>query len=324
MKTGKTLKIAGSITASLALLAMLAGCGQASSPKASSKNEVSSSSTPAKNASQGPASLQASAPAASPSSPTATSSSSSSASASAGSSAPTSQSASSTSIPASTAPSTTQPMPSDEVLYLLAYIKYRGGIEDITPEDLIVDEYMIGTQKGTVMPTTPPTQVPLQMVVNGEEVKVIGPPSAPESTSTYSLKAVYNIDSLVSEYYSTPTQQAEVNSLLQEGERHNLLDVLALLKSQSANASTMEGIIVDSYLNGGNNPVIGADTTALIVIDGEQITFCINSASGANYPVTHQYYHFTSQSLINEYYSTSTQKAQIDEYMGLGIGGYRY
>ena len=215
-------------------------------------------------------------------------------------------------------------MPSDEVLYLLAYIKHRGGIEDITPEDLIVDEYMIGTQKGTVMPTTPPTQVPLQMVVNGEEVKVIGPPSAPESTSTYSLKAVYNIDSLVSEYYSTPTQQAEVNSLLQEGERHNLLDVLALLKSQSANASTMEGIIVDSYLNGGNNPVIGADTTALIVIDGEQITFCINSASGASYPVTHQYYHFTSQSLINEYYSTPSQKAQIDKYIGLGVGSYKY
>ena len=215
-------------------------------------------------------------------------------------------------------------MPSNEVLYLLAYIKYRGGIQNITPSDLIVDEYMIGTQKGTVMPTTLPTQVPLQMVVNGEEVKVIGPPSAPEGTSTYSLKAVYNIDSLVSEYYSTPTQQSEVNSLLQEGERHNLLDVLALLKSQSANASDMEGIIVNSYLNGGNNPVIGADTTALIVIDGEQITLCINSASGADYPVTHQYYHFTSQSLINEYYSTSTQKAQIDKYIGLGVGGYKY
>ena len=215
-------------------------------------------------------------------------------------------------------------MPSDEVLYLLAYIKYRGGLEAITPSDLIVDEYMIGTQKGTVLPNTLPTQVPLQMVVSGEEVEVIGPPSTPENASTYSLKAVYNIDDLVSEYYSTPSQKEQVNSILQEGERHNLLDVLALLKSQSADASTMEAIIVDAYLNGGNDLAIGADTSALIVINGEDVTLCINSASGASYPVTHQYYHFTSQSLINEYYSTLSQKAQIDKYIGLGVGSYKY
>ena len=215
-------------------------------------------------------------------------------------------------------------MPSNEVLYLLAYIKYRGGIQNITPSDLIVDEYMIGTQKGTVWPNTPPKQVPLQMVVSGEEVKVIGPPSTPENASTYSLKAVYNIDDLVSEYYSTPSQKEQVNSILQEGERHNLLDVLALLKSQSADASTMEAIIVDAYLNGGNDLAIGADTSALIVINGEDVTLCINSASGASYPVTHQYYHFTSQSLINEYYSNPSQKAQIDKYVGLGVGSYKY
>ena len=217
-------------------------------------------------------------------------------------------------------------MPSDEVLYLLAYIKYRGGIQNITPSDLIVDEYMIGTQKETVWPNTPPKQVPLQMVVSGKEVKVIGPapPPTPESDAMYSLKALYSIDSLVSEYYSTPAQKSQINSILQEGERHNLLDVLALLKSQSADASTMEAIIVDAYLNGGNDLAIGADTSALIVINDEDVTLCINSASGASYPVTHQYYHFTSQSLINEYYSTPSQKAQIDKYIGLGVGSYKY
>ena len=217
-------------------------------------------------------------------------------------------------------------MPSNEVLYLLAYIKYRGGLEAITPSDLIVDKYMIGTQKGTVLPNTLPTQVPLQMVVSGEEVEVIGPPPSPtlESTSTYSLKAVYNIDDLVSEYYSTPAQKSQINSILQEVERHNVLDVLALLKSQSADASTMEAIIVDAYLNGGNDLAIGADTSALIVINDEDVTLCINSASGASYSVTHQYYHFTSQSLINEYYSTPSQKAQIDKYVGLGVGSYKY
>ena len=103
-----------------------------------------------------------------------------------------------------------------------------------------------------------------------------------------------------------------------------MLDVLALLKSQSADASTLEAIIVDAYLNGGNDLAIGADTSALIVINGEDITLCINSASGASYPVTHQYYYFTSQSLINEYYSTPSQKAQIDKYIGLGVGSYKY
>ena len=203
----------------------------------------------------------------------------------------------------------------------MAYIKYRGGLEAITPSDLIVDKYMIGTQKGTVLPNTTPTQVPLQMIVNGEEVEVVGPTGA---APYYVTEDTYPIRSLVSEYYSTPAQQAEVNSLLQEGERHNVLDVLALLKSQSADASTMEAIIVDAYLNGGNDLAIGADTSALIVINGEDVTLCINSASGASYPVTHQYYHFTSQSLINEYYSTPSQKAQIDKYIGLGVGSYKY
>ena len=203
----------------------------------------------------------------------------------------------------------------------MAYIKYRGGLEALTPSDLIVDKYMIGTQKGTVLPNTTPTQAPLQMIVNGEEVEVVGPTGA---APYYVTEDTYPIRSLVSEYYSTPAQKVQINSILREGERHNLLDVLALLKSQSADASTMEAIIVDAYLNGGNDLAIGADTSALIVINGEDVTLCINSASGASYPVTHQYYHFTSQSLINEYYSTPSQKAQIDKYVGLGVGGYKY
>ena len=282
MKAAKALKVAGALAASLALLTVLAGCGQSSKP--SPKSETSSS-TPAKSASQGASSTQPSS--ASHPSPSTSSSSSTSVPAS---STPSSSDASSTPATSSSSSSTTtstQAMPSNEVLYLLAYIKYRGGIQNITPSDLIVDKYMIGTQKGTVLPNTLPTQVPLQMVVSGEEVEVIGPPSTPESTSTYSLKAVYNIDDLVSEYYSAPAQKSQINSILQEGERHNLLDVLALLKSQSADASTMEAIIVDAYLNGGNDLAIGADTSALIVINGEDITLCINSASGASYPVTH-------------------------------------
>ena len=315
MKTGKTLKLAGALAASLAFLAVLAGCGQSSKPS-SQKDSTSGTSQSSTHPSSS-----------SPLPSTSTSTPSSSSTSASASNTPSSSTSSSTPAASSSAPSsTTESRPSNEVLYLLAYIKYRGGLEAITPSDLIVDKYMIGTQKGTVLPNTLPTQVPLQMVVSGEEVEVIGPPPSPtpESTSTYSLKAVYNIDDLVSEYYSTPAQKSQINSILQEGERHNLLDVLALLKSQSADSSTMEAIIVDAYLNGGNDLAIGADTSALIVINGEDVTLCINSVSGASYPVTHQYYHFTSQSLINEYYSTPSQKAQIDKYVGLGVGSYKY
>ena len=301
-KLAKPLKIASLLVSALSVLVLVSACGQASysSSSASTKQSATTSKS-------------------SPATSTPSTDSTSSTPASTSASQPSIQGTATTS-----SSSTPQSMPSNEVLYLLAYIKYRGGLEAITPSDLIVDKYMIGTQKGTVLPNTLPTQVPLQMVVSGEEVEVIGPPSTPESTPTYSLKAVYNIDDLVSEYYTTPAQKSQINSILQEGERHNLLNVLALLKSQLADASTMEAIIVDAYLNGGNDLAIGADTFALIVINGEDITLCINSASGASYPVTHQYYHFTSQSLINEYYSTPSQKAQIDKYVGLGVGSYKY
>ena len=209
----------------------------------------------------------------------------------------------------------------------MAYIKYRGGLEAITPSDLIVDEYMIGTQKGTVWPNTPPKQVPLQMVVSGEEVKVIGPapPPTPESDAMYSLKALYSIDSLVSEYYSTPAQKSQINSILQEGERHNLLDVLAVLKSQAISGTDYNGqqlVISNTYLDGSNSLGSGAGINAIIVIKGGEVSVCKTSSSQYNDPVYYYYYHFTSQSLINEYYSTPVQKAHIDEDIRLGTKGY--
>ena len=306
-KLAKPLKIASLLVSALSVLVLVSACGQASHSSSSASTKQSATTSKSSPVISTPS--------------TASTSSTPAFSSSTSTSQPSTQGAATTS-----SSSTSQSMPSNEVLYLLAYIKYRGGLEAITPSDLIVDEYMIGTQKGTVLPDTLPTQVPLQMVVSGEDGEVIGPPPSltPESTSTYSLKAVYNIDDLVSEYYTTPAQKSQINSILQEGERHNVLDVLALLKSQSADASTMEAIIVDAYLNGGNDLAIGADTSALIVINGEDVTLCINSASGASYPVTHQYYHFTSQSLINEYYSTPSQKAQIDKYVGLGVESYKY
>ena len=206
----------------------------------------------------------------------------------------------------------------------MAYIKYRGGIEAITPSDLIVDEYMIGTQKGTVWPNTLPTQVPLQMVVSGEEVKVIGPPSTPENASTYSLKAVYNIDDLVSEYYSTPAQKAQINSILQEGERHNVLDVLALLKAMQVKPTEYyeEGTVRYASPDGSNSLAIGADTSALVVINGKEVTICISGAAGAGYPVHYSYFHYEAPELLSEYYSTTAQQTAINRNIDAGISGY--
>ena len=270
MKTGKTLKLAGALAASLALLAVLAGCGQSSKP---SSHKDSTSNTPAKSTSQTSPSTQAS-PSPASSSSSSTPGSSFASSASTGSSASTSTASSTPAASASSsAPSsTTESRPSNEVLYLLAYIKYRGGLEAITPSDLIVDEYMIGTQKGTVL-TSFPTGLPtLQMTVDGERVEVIGRPS-PNSGSDerYSVKAVYNANSLVSEYYSTPAQQAEVNSLLQEGERHNLLDVLAFMHSTLwINGGTnfqryQFGLFGDLLTDGGT------DVYSLVAIKGSEV-----------------------------------------------------
>ena len=207
----------------------------------------------------------------------------------------------------------------------MAYIKYRGGIQNITPSDLIVDEYMIGTQKGTVLsntPPTPPTQAPLQMVVSGEEVEIVGPTGAPPY---YATEATYPVSSLVSEYYSTPAQQAEVNSILQEGERHNVLDVLAVLKSQAISGTDYNGqqlVIANTSLGYNNNLGSGAGINTLIIIKGGEVSVCKTSSSQYNDPVYYYYYHFTSQSLINEYYSTPVQKAHIDEDIRLGTKGY--
>ena len=204
----------------------------------------------------------------------------------------------------------------------MAYIKYRGGIQNITPSDLIVDEYMIGTQKGTVWPNTPPKQVPLQMVVNGKEVEVVGPTGAPPY---YGTEATYPISSLVSEYYSTPAQKSQINSILQEGERHNLLDVLAVLKSQAISGTDYNGqqlVIADASLGDNNNLGSPGGINALVVIKGEEVSVCKTSSSQYNDPVYYYYYHFTSQSLINEYYSTPVQKANIDEDIRLGTEGY--
>ena len=207
----------------------------------------------------------------------------------------------------------------------MAYIKYRGGIQNITPSDLIVDKYMIGTQKGTVWPNTPPKQVPLQMVVSGGEVKVIGPaPPTPESDPMYSLKALYSIDSLVSEYYSTPAQKSQINSILQEGERHNLLDVLALLKAMQVYPTEYyeEGIVRYASPDGSNSLAIGADTSALVVINGEEVTICISGAAGASYPVHYSYFHYEAPELLSEYYSTTAQQTAINKNIDAGISGY--
>ena len=205
----------------------------------------------------------------------------------------------------------------------MAYIKYQGGIQNITPSDLIVDEYMIGTQKGTVLPNTFPTQAPLQMVVSGEEVEVVGPTGAP-APPYYVTEATYPVSSLVSEYYSTPTQQAEVNSILQEGERHNVLDVLALLKAMQIKPTEYyeEGTVRYASPDGSNSLAIGADTSALVVINGEEVTICISGAAGASYPVHYSYFHYEAPELLSEYYSTTAQQTAINKNIDAGISGY--
>ena len=153
MKTGKTLKLAGALAASLALLTVLAGCGQSSKP--SPKSETSSG-TPTKSASQSsthpssssplpstststPGSSFASAPASNPSSSTG----GTSAFSSSGSSA----------VPWATSViqngSQSEDLLTDSATgidYVLAYIKLEGGISNINPSTFLVDYVLIGRQ----------------------------------------------------------------------------------------------------------------------------------------------------------------------------------
>ena len=219
-------------------------------------------------------------------------------------------------------------MPSNEVLYLLAYIKYRGGIQNITPSDLIVDEYMIGTQKGTVLPDVPQSDRPIpnmpspfQMVVNGKEVKVLGAADNPE---LYSIKAVYNANSLVSEYYSTPSQREQVSALLQEGERHNLLDVLAIMHSDLWWTNSMYYQEHQFSINNNSFGDDRADMSATALIKGSTVEICVMSSAGANPPMYYQYYYFNAQSLLDKYYSTPAQKSQVNEYISFGTKNGNY
>ena len=318
MKTGKTLKLAGALVASLALLAVLAGCGPSSKP---SSQKDSTSNTPAKSTSQTSPSTQAS-PSPASSSSSSTPGSSFASSASTGSSASTSTASSTPSASSSSADSTTtstQAMPSNEVLYLLAYIKYRGGIQNITPSDLIVDEYMIGTQKGTVWPNvsqsdTPisSTPSPLQMQMKGKSIEIRG------LGVWKAVKAVYNIDDLVSEYYSTPAQKSQINSILQEGERHNVLNVLAFMHSGAWISGGINFQKTQFEINNNSFEDGGSDVSAYALLKGSTVEICVMSSAGANPPMYYQYYYFNAQSLLDKYYSTPAQKAQVNEYISFG------
>ena len=202
-------------------------------------------------------------------------------------------------------------MPSNEVLYLLAYIKYRGGIQNITPSDLIVDEYMIGTQKGTVLTMAPVAPIPFKLGLKGKEVQMLGDE---EENEVYRS---YNIENLIGEYYATPSQQSEVNSLLQEGERHNVLDILALMASPAwvSGESNSSFFISNNYLaakNGGGQVIVKGNEVEL----GATIGLEAAEATGAR--MHYHCYHFNAQSLLDKYYSTPAQKAQVNEYIGLG------
>ena len=154
MKAGKALKIAGTLAASLALLIVLAGCGQSSKP--SPKSETSSS-TPAKSTSQSSSSTQASSSPL-PSTPTSTPSSSSTSASASNPSSSTGETLAPSSSGSNTVPWATSVIhngnQSEDLLtdtatgidYVLAYIKLEGGIGNINPSTFLVDYVLIGRQ----------------------------------------------------------------------------------------------------------------------------------------------------------------------------------
>ena len=320
MKTGKTLKLAGALAASLALLTVLAGCGQSSKP--SPKSETPSG-TPAKSASRTSSSTQASSPPASSSSSSTPGSSFASASAS-----NTPSSTGETSAPSSSGSSAVpwatsviqNGSQSEDLLtdsatgidYVLAYIKLEGGIGNINPSTFLVDYVLIGRQgsesewnSNNVLPMY---QAHVNLSTNEVTLTSYSGP-APKVNQEW----IYNLEDLKSEYYSTPSQQEEVKNLLCQGEFNEIVDLAAYRKMWSMGAGQKDVLQFSASALSitGNMMANMGNSGSYMMLEGDQVKVITYPGMGAP-PWTVSY---SIESLLNQYYSTSYWRTTLNSYI---------
>ena len=314
MKAGKALKVAGALAASLALLTVLAGCGQSSkpSPKSETSSSTSQSSTPPSSSSP------------LPSTPTSTPSSSSTSASASNPSSSTGETLAPSSSGSNTVPWATSVIQNgnqnEDLLtdsatgidYVLAYIKLEGGISNINPSTFLVDYVLIGRQ-GSESEWNSNNVLPMYQAhvnLSSNEVTLT-------SYSAPSLKVnqewIYNLEDLKSEYYSTPSQQEEVKNLLCQGEFNEIVDLAAYRKMWSIGAGQKDVLQFSASALSitGNMMSNMGNSGSYMMLEGDQVKVITYPGMGAS-PWTVSY---SIESLLNQYYSTSYWRTTLNSYI---------
>ena len=302
----RTIRTAFTVAAGVCLLFLMAGCGQASTgtqaQTASSGQSQKISQTPQNQipsdnavASSGTSSMSAGKSETSDSQTQPES--------------PSDASSSQTSRTESSTPKNLQT--SNEAITVMAYVKAMGGLTNVPESNLIVDSNLLALE------TASGNNGNIQLItVSGDQVMVTDEVFGPPSSGSPAKTTVYNVSDLLCEYYQTQEQQDTINSLLDQGTRHNILDFLAYMQVYGkGNSFTGQGVeIMGNVVSGGT-----AGTTGVVTLNGNEVTLknsqpnC-GGTQGCQPSIQHTWT-FNASELLSKYYSTASQKQTINNYI---------
>ncbi|MBR4399699.1 MAG: hypothetical protein IKT06_02055 [Aeriscardovia sp.] len=299
------LRITAIVATGSCLLALMAGCGQAAT-NASANGQSKTSQTPQSQSSSNKADLSS----ASGNPTSAHSTSASKGGASTGEAQQSAPSATGSSKASQTESSAPDLQASNEAITLMAYVKAMGGLENVPASRLIVNSNLLSLEtasgEGGAMKL---------ITVSGDQVmvtdEVFGPPS-----STPAKTATYNVGDLLNEYYQTAGQQAEINNLLAQGTRHNVIDFLAYMQvwGKTGDFTGQNVEIMGNVVSGGT-----ADSTGTITLNGNEVTMTNSQpncgGSQGCQPSTNHTWNFSAGELLGKYYSAASQKQIINNYI---------
>ena len=195
--------------------------------------------------------------------------------------------------------------PSNQVLYLLSYIRLKGGLENVNGSNTIAtgDEIGENVWKKSLVQTIPSLWG--RKVENGRVYWSWGAPGGRADGS-------FAVDQLVSQYYSDSSEHEQINGVLASAKRNGVLAVLAMLKRYDSYGSTPSQIM-KIWINGGISGNIfafnGANSTTRVFVEGGTVK-CFNCTDFQCYMPT-----YNSDSLINEYYSTPEDQSAVNQWL---------
>lgn len=205
---------------------------------------------------------------------------------------------------------------SNEAITVMAYVKSMGGLENVPENRLIVDVNLLALE---VPASASGNRGDLKLInISGDQVKVTDVVLNPQSNGK---TAVYNVSDLLNEYYQTQQQQSEINNLLSQGSRHNVIDFLAWMQKYEVcpdydrNCYTGQNVEIM-----GNTISDGTDgTTGTITLNGNEVTMVnyrqdCGGSSGCKAPIK-TVWTFNADELLDKYYSTEAQKQTINNYI---------